>query len=1093
MERKITEISNISPTHKVGIKLFTEPQLENVFPEYRNFLNRIEEHRDKIRGLKLGGQRHYQYNLMYDNVFSILGKRGTGKTSVAFTLQKMLEENSAHPYDIILPIIIPEVIPEDCSALGWVLAIVKQRIQEFEACERTYDRHRPDGRDLYWDNCKRSGPYEEGMLSRRVDKLVETYFANKYNPSNESSFRLAVGNSARQAQNYYQFAQDIVELWDEWVEAIRLRYSGNSSFGEKGDCVCPLIYFIFDDVDLEPEKVGELLSLIIKYLSHPNVIVITTADEQMFLEVIENNLDKDIGRIPKEWRVFLKQGIHESLAYQELSDDNQDLISQTARLYLGKVMPTSTRYYLSLFSDAERKAHFYVGEELYLDASMCSLIGKLQKCRQRGTQGNMMDKDGKLPYFYLNFFGDTSRQIANAYLGAKEFIESLIKDIRLCQNGKLTQENYLERVYRRCRHAFHLLISANHNLSLNIDWLELFIDEIFRSEYNGWRLYINYAFLLNFLKQQMEEKNNYSNMGRLEVIKMALELYSLCLFIENVLLILEACTKEGITGRTQVYGTRGLADFVSSAFFEGRPIFRKNLEAGKFLEHYKLLLNQLTYMQTRGQLAENFQLKYFHDLADVTYEDKELSLFEIQNFYNKDRVWLAEVVAMLSMVYGNMYLLEKTEVENCLIYWFQRNLYGYQQMIYYRFISGLQNSLEAFNLKDTAARELERLNEELKGYTGDFNEFSEFTDGLCMEFKQEKLDEIKQQIQENNDGEIASDEEVEQAYRSQCVLPVSIVIRKIEEECQYDSLLNILERCREHIADDIFKNIGQRTEHSDNVLQVLKVLFEKIKSWENRAHHLYIKDVQEFLNGLDYIGELLEPENAVSRIWNRLVEILYKQDFEDKIDLIILNPALYMEMKDALEDAAEELNVSWTNPGRFADTKEKESRGVQLQMNMVLRNFDVAVNLESRAEMEDAIEMGLVVQLAKQFQKAYLYQVILERYGNRYNFSSAGLEKMGVPKTGGKKRNKQERDTYYYRLFQKLDQIVRDQIDYNLLMEQLEEDNVWFSEDEKKQIMMNLHNDIPFMKNFIERNSSGVRSAYIGKLLREVEDESVSY
>lgn len=36
------------PTYKVGIKLFTEPQLENIFPDYKNLLNRVENHRKNI-------------------------------------------------------------------------------------------------------------------------------------------------------------------------------------------------------------------------------------------------------------------------------------------------------------------------------------------------------------------------------------------------------------------------------------------------------------------------------------------------------------------------------------------------------------------------------------------------------------------------------------------------------------------------------------------------------------------------------------------------------------------------------------------------------------------------------------------------------------------------------------------------------------------------------------------------------------------------------------------------------------------------------------------------------------------------------------
>ena len=74
------------PMHKVGIKLLADKQIRNVLPSYENLLDRIKKHREEIG--KLNGEkfRHYQYNMMYDNVFSVYGKRGTGKTSVAFSL-----------------------------------------------------------------------------------------------------------------------------------------------------------------------------------------------------------------------------------------------------------------------------------------------------------------------------------------------------------------------------------------------------------------------------------------------------------------------------------------------------------------------------------------------------------------------------------------------------------------------------------------------------------------------------------------------------------------------------------------------------------------------------------------------------------------------------------------------------------------------------------------------------------------------------------------------------------------------------------------------------------------------------------------------
>ena len=129
MERKIS--------HKVGVKLFTKEQFENVLPTYLNLFHKIDACRqaaqEELRELNAGGTRHYQYNFMYDNVFSVLGKRGTGKTSVVFTLQRMIREKYGEKFsDIVLPLIIPEAIPDNCTVLGWILAIVKEEVKRLD-------------------------------------------------------------------------------------------------------------------------------------------------------------------------------------------------------------------------------------------------------------------------------------------------------------------------------------------------------------------------------------------------------------------------------------------------------------------------------------------------------------------------------------------------------------------------------------------------------------------------------------------------------------------------------------------------------------------------------------------------------------------------------------------------------------------------------------------------------------------------------------------------------------------------------------------------------------------------------------------------
>lgn len=276
-------------THKVGVKILSDLQLKNTLPTYEKLMARIEACRAAVPNAAIP-EKHYQYTLMYDNVFSVLGERGTGKTSVAFTLQEKIQKNEKYArYDVVLPLVIPEVIPEQCTVLGWLLAIVKEEMEKLErrlqkleqknAGEQWRSRYR-----LYGEN------HMEESLVTQLEDICHMFFAGSYDPSNEKSYYRAVGYSVQQADDYYKFAKEITRLWDLWIKKIERCYELERQV-TKCD-ICPMIYFIFDDVDLAPEKIGELLSVIIKYLSHPNIIVITTADERLFWGLLKISLTR---------------------------------------------------------------------------------------------------------------------------------------------------------------------------------------------------------------------------------------------------------------------------------------------------------------------------------------------------------------------------------------------------------------------------------------------------------------------------------------------------------------------------------------------------------------------------------------------------------------------------------------------------------------------------------------------------------------------------------------------------------------------------------------------------------------------------------
>ncbi|MGE9883906.1 hypothetical protein, partial [Blautia obeum] len=79
------------PNHKTGFKILKDEQLSNIFPTYQMLFDKIRYHREKLNEHERIKGLDSQYNLMYDNIYSIMGKRGSGKTSVIFTLKKKIE------------------------------------------------------------------------------------------------------------------------------------------------------------------------------------------------------------------------------------------------------------------------------------------------------------------------------------------------------------------------------------------------------------------------------------------------------------------------------------------------------------------------------------------------------------------------------------------------------------------------------------------------------------------------------------------------------------------------------------------------------------------------------------------------------------------------------------------------------------------------------------------------------------------------------------------------------------------------------------------------------------------------------------------
>ncbi len=1018
----------ISPIYKVGIKILNEAQMLNVFPNYRDIIDRIQMHRDWLGEHKIESFESYQYNLMYDNVISIFGKRGTGKTSAAFTLHKMLEDDTRHPYDVVLPIIIPEVIPTDGSVLGWLLAIVKDQVIQMERRIRKIEEKSGYNKkaELFWNNCKA----EQYKLSEEIDKLVELFHSAKYNPANELSYNIAVGNSVKQSQNYYEFAKEIVTFWDYWVLEIKQLYKRERNTDEE---IVPLIYFIFDDVDLAPQKVDELLSIIIKYLSHPNIIVITTADEEMFLEVIEERLDHDIGRLPKEWRTFLKSGAIRNNLYAPYNGDEGELVEKTARRYLGKVMPASTRYYLKVFNTVEDKRLFHLDSGESLWDGVCSEIERL--LIYSGNTGNFLKEDHVDKDYYLNFLGNTSREIGNAYIGLKDLIDCLIKDIKLVNENPERQEidKYVKSIYNNVCRFLHISLNTNHELAEKIEDVESFINEAFWLEHDNWRLYINYNYLDDYLRKSI------SNYPKIECVKMAFQLYSLFHFTENIFVILESCTKKGITGRKRIHGISQFRNFLCDQVFNGERKLARNVTVNDFFAHYNKLLNRIERLVKEDTEEQRINREFLYEFTSQPEKCVEDLIWKA---FRKDREWLQEISWMLSAVYGNLYLIGKKELKNCNLYEAWESLSRYQKVIHDLLEDNIYKTMDEFYLLEVAQKEIKNIEKVL--ITKDKEEES------FEQLQNDCIEEIKKRNQEKSIPKHSGTKEEEHSDTMEMEL-VSYLIKTINIKLEDFSFATIFELIPEEERSEITKYLTQE-QGSEGVLAALKILYNWIVEWDLKAHTTCIIHLDDIYTAVYELSTETEQQRMLKRVIDYIDQFIPEDSEVSSDSWFFVNDIMYKEVK-------ERLNRVWyacKKPGNLAKSEINE---IETQIERVESELDVAISLKDHEKFKEVLELCVRIQLVMRIQHLYIYNTVIEKYNLGYDYDSEGMEYMTTTTTDG-----EQEKTYYYGLFLEMVELVKKKDE---------------EPDKEKRIV----------GNFISRTTSQRRKEYIRSILQEVNHE----
>lgn len=352
--------------------------------------------------------------------------------------------------------------------------------------------------------------------------------------------------------------------------------------------------------------------------------------------------------------------------------------------------------------------------------------------------------------------------------------------------------------------------------------------------------------------------------------------------------------------------------------------------------------------------------------------------------------------------------------------------------------SGLRESLCEFDVKGTAEAELARskkpwktcragrkesygkkLQKELRG---------KIDEGILIELMNDYMDEHEDEYMDiengNQDGTEGKegfwdvfwescDEKMQEVYLERKELPMYGIISEINERCKEDSLDDLLRKLPKKSFQMMESALKASMDRCD-FFPCLKWLQNFLLRWDREEHDIMFEDLESFL---ERAGDLCSKNEEFIELFNLSNDIRRESRWDGitgkKWQSSDAN--LYGRLRKCLQ------NLSLVSaPDGNGSGNGRKTAGMDL--NDLGKTFDVAIDLESEERFEDAVMVGVVVQIVKKIQNLYLYQVIMRKYESGYGNSSVRLEKM---KAGSQTEGDADENTYYYALFLTMKKILQ--------------------------------------------------------------------
>lgn len=368
---------------KIGARILDDDVITNLLPNWKNIKEEVKEFRKQALGIRNNSENEESNsndNEFY-NVISILGKRGSGKTSVLRTIKRQLK----HENDIILPLILPDKMSEVSDVLGWIIKLLENEMKK-ELSSENEDK-------IQTNCCKTSG----NSLSKSLNRLKLSYYKRI------SDYRNIINHNFVGAKEFIDDKDDILNSDIDLLENFRLFIDECIICRKPKDKTEPLILIFFDDVDISAERCPEILKTIMCYLTHPNIVTFVSGELQVFTEILTIHFLKKEDILGKE----LMNNIYTT----GNSDDSRaiNLRRKRSTEYLKKIMPPTFRYSLEDLSPMQKGNYRYSKNS----PTLFELITKIF-C-MNGQNNLIVYEKSELPYVFHSIFPDNPRSLINIY------------------------------------------------------------------------------------------------------------------------------------------------------------------------------------------------------------------------------------------------------------------------------------------------------------------------------------------------------------------------------------------------------------------------------------------------------------------------------------------------------------------------------------------------------------------------------------------------------------------------------------------------------------------------------------------------------